>query len=232
MTTLLVRTHWHHPEWVALAVAGAGWSVLLVVTAEGSAARLAPAMAAAMMAPLVLDQVRQAAQSSLWRRRYRAVVGFLVGYLAVWTAAGAVTAIAAAALVTQVGASSAASAAFVVAAVAPLAPARRRRVRGCAATVPLAVHGWAADRDCLRWGVATGSRCVATCWALMAAVMVQHLVAVMVAATALSVLERRRPDLDPRVVALAVAVLGCVSVALGSVEVGGFLLPAVGHPGH
>ena len=48
-------------------------------------------MTAAMMTPLVLGQAHDLAVASLWRRRYRAVIGYLVGYLLAWTVLGAVT---------------------------------------------------------------------------------------------------------------------------------------------
>jgi hypothetical protein len=65
----------------------------------------------------------------------------------------------------------------------------------------------------------------------MAAVMVQHAVAA--TATLLAVLERRRPDLDPRAVVLAVAVVGCASVALGLADAGGVPVSGTtGHAGH
>ena len=119
-------------------------------------------MSAAMMAPLVVAPAHQLAVSSLWRRRYRAVAGYLAGYLGGWTLVGALMMTGlhvvrswagALPLVTVTGA-----AAVVVAATED----HRRRLRRCVATRPLALAGWArtatvSTRVC-GWPVAASRR--------------------------------------------------------------------------
>jgi predicted metal-binding membrane protein len=106
---------------------------------------------------------------------------------------------------------------FAAAACAPLLPGRRRRLRQCALTIPLAPRGWPADRDCLRFGLLSARRCVATCWPLMLAVVVDHSLVVMVGATAVVLAERRARQDSPHgaaLAAVAVASLGVVALLL------------------
>ncbi|MGH1562833.1 DUF2182 domain-containing protein [Mumia sp. DW29H23] len=235
MTTFVVRTHWYHPEWCAVALAAGAWASLVVIAlAEpgrllGSpevhpplhAASHSAVMAAAMMVPFVLPQVAHVAQHSLWSRRYRAALGYLAGFLAVWTVVATASLVAGGLLVTSLGWRPAIVAGFAVAVAAYVSPARRRLVRQCAMTMPLAPRGWRADRDCVRYGVATGRRCVATCWVLMTAVMIGHGLIVMAAATVFGVLERRRGgDVRRLEGGLVVAGLGLLALAL-SYGVGG-----------
>ncbi|WP_370619475.1 DUF2182 domain-containing protein [Mumia qirimensis] len=239
--TFVVRTHWYHPEWCAVVISAAAWAGLLVVAA-GEPGRLlgsaevhpplhagahAAVMAAAMMVPFVLPQVAHVAQSSFWSRRYRAALGYLVGYLVVWTLVATASIVLGGLLVSAIGWRPAIVAGFAVAVSAYLLPARRRLVRQCAMTVPLAPRGWKADRDCVLYGVATARRCVATCWVVMTAVMIGHGLIAMAAATVLGVVERRRGGTVPRVEgALVVVGLGLLSFAL-SYGVGGSSSPGV-----
>ncbi|MBW9211609.1 DUF2182 domain-containing protein [Mumia sp. zg.B53] len=233
--TFVVRTHWYHPEWCAVALAASAW-VVLTWLALADPVRFfgspevhpplhafghAAVMVTAMMVPFVLPQVAFVAQSSLWSRRYRAAAGYLVGYLAVWTAVATASVVLGGLLVTFVGWRPAIVVGFAVAAAAYAAPSRRRLLRQCAMTMPLAVSGWRADRDCVRYGVATARRCVATCCVLMTAVMIGHGLVVMAAATVLGVLERRRGRNVARGDGtLVVVALGLLTLAL-SYGVGG-----------
>ncbi len=47
-------------------------------------------MVVAMMFPLVIGSVRTVAARSLWRRRHRAIAGFLTGYAGAWFLVGLV----------------------------------------------------------------------------------------------------------------------------------------------
>ncbi len=236
-TVPLVRVHWHHPEWVAVAVATVGWlglaalatgepSALWVGTHRAGAGLLAHAalMAAAMMAPLVTDQVHHLAVSSLWSRRYRAVVGYLTGYLAVWSVVGAVIMTGLHAVRPWVGALPLVAVTGAVAVVVAGTEGHLRRLRRCGAGRPLALAGWRADRDCVVAGVQMAGRCVATTWAVMLAVMAQGGLLVLAAATVLLVLERRGVVPERRLVpwTLAVAAAAVVLSAVG---------PTVGHAG-
>jgi hypothetical protein len=230
MTSLAVRTHWHHPEWVGVAVAGLGWLGLAGAAAvepglllglhehhtPAQALQHSAVMAAAMMTPLVLDQVQHVAVSSLWRRRYRAVAGFLVGYLGVWTLAGAALMLAGVALTAAVGRVPALAGAFVLAVAVTRSPSHARLLRQCWATRPLALSGWRADRDCARYGASAAYPCLAVTAPLMFAVVLDHGLLAMAGATAITVAERRRPPREAGRLAPWVAALGvlCLVTAL------------------
>ena len=181
-----------------------GWAALVAPPASGPTlvvpgthhlgpGVLGPAtvMAAAMMAPLVLTPAHELAVSSLWHRRYQAVMVYLVGYLAGWTLMGAVMMTGLHLLRGSVGALPLVTVTGVAAVGIAATEAHRRRLRRCGATRPLALAGWRADRDCLDEGVQMAGRCVATTWALMLAVMAQGGLFAIAAGTVLMVAERR-----------------------------------------
>jgi predicted metal-binding membrane protein len=127
-------------------------------------------MVVAMMVPLVSGSIRDTAARSLWARRHRAVVGFLAGYLAIWSLAGlAISAAVAGVRWLNWNPAVPVVAAFCIAAIWQLTPAKSRAIRTCHRTMPLAPLGWPADRDSLRFGWLIGVACVGSCWALMAA---------------------------------------------------------------
>jgi len=224
---LVLRIHWHTPGWVAAVVAAGGWLALLVALAHdpthlvGLDAPHRPAdalthsavMSAAMMAPLVVPHATWVASFSLWRRRYRAVAVFLVGFLGVWTALSAVVLAVGPRASSAFGWRPTLLVAFAVATAWSAVPYRRRMLQRCGLTVPLAPHGWRADADCLRYGVAIARPCVLTCGPLMAAVMLDHGIVVMALAAALSVAERRALVRWDWSIA-AVAALGVLAVSL------------------
>lgn len=141
-------------------------------------------MVAAMMLPLVFDHLQYAATRSLWRRRQRAMLGFLCGYVAVWMLAG-IAAMAAASVLT-------ATVAVAIAFLWQLTPWKRRALVACHRTMPLAPEGWRADGDCLRCGWSIGSACVVTCGAMMlACVAIGHSLPAMVVVTMIAAVERR-----------------------------------------
>ena len=227
-TTPLVRLHWHHPEWPAVAVTALGWVALLgeaaaepalLVRAEhhhaalGSVLGHSLAMTAAMMTPLVLRHAHDLAVASLWRRRYRAVVEYLGGYLLTWTALGAVTMIGIYLVSARTGAGWLIVVTCMVAVVVVGSDAHLRRLRRCHAGRPLVLTGWRADRDCLVDGVRMAGRCVATTWAVMLAVMAQGGLLVLAAGTVYVVAERRGLLRD-RTLVRWTAALGAVAVLL------------------
>src|SRR5262249_55403707 len=88
-----------YPEFWMLMVSGAAWLTLVTIAAKhthyaGMAAdwRHWMLMVIAMMLPLQIEAVRLTAERSLWPRRHRGILGFLVGYLSVWAVAGALLA--------------------------------------------------------------------------------------------------------------------------------------------
>lgn len=249
MTTVapLVRVHWHHPEWVAVAVATGGWLVLLAAVAGEPSALVrgthhadigvlgqAAVMAGAVMAPLVVAQSHDLAVSSLWPRRYRAVMGYLAGYLAVWTVVSALMMTGIHVVVPRVGALPLVAVTGALAVGVAASEEHRRRLRRCGATRPLALAGWRADRDCVDAGVRMAGRCLATTWALMLAMMAQGGLLVLVAGTLLMLAERRGLVPERRLVrwtlALAVAAVLFTAGGLWSESVTG--LPVDSHAGH
>ena len=208
MTTLR-RVAWRHPHWWALGLSGAAWAWLAAAAMRagghvhgGDLARAAAgwtAMVLAMMLPLIVPHLRFAAQRSLWRRRHRAVGGVLVGYVAVWLAAGALALVAWRAIgaVVPAAVASGSGAAWLLvsgAAVWHALPRRQQALAACHHERPLAPRGWQADRDCLRYGGEVGVRCVAACGGLMlACAATGHGLAPMLLATGIAVVERRSP---------------------------------------
>lgn len=127
-------------------------------------------MVLAMMLPVIVPSLRTVAFRSLWRRRHRAVAGFLAGYLAAWGLAGlAVCVLLAAAPVPREWQAGAVAAAFVLAAGWQWTRLKRRALVACHRTMPLAPSGPRADRDCVAFGWRIGGSCCLGCWALMVA---------------------------------------------------------------
>lgn len=137
----------HGPSTASLAAFGAGWAVMLI----------------AMMAPLLVAPVRHIRSRSLARRRGRSVAWFLTGYGAVWGVAGAVPA--------AVALSPVRPATVVVVAAGVLlwqvSPAKQLCLNRLHAHPPLSAFGAAADRDALRFGIAHGGWCAASCGPVM-----------------------------------------------------------------
>ena len=234
----LQRLRWRYPEWWAMALSVVAWIPLVAgfgaghATADqiagghhhaGHAIANAPAawpmaatawlvMVVAMMFPLLGDALRTTAARSLWPRRERAIALFLAGYVTPWLIAGA-GALALARMLDG-AAPVVATAAFVAAALWQLTAAKKRALLSCHRTMPLAPHGWRADRDCLRYGWTIGRQCVVSCGAMMVACLLasHHLVA-MAGVTAVGVVERRAPRLTPRVTAASLLVFGLLLLA-------------------
>ena len=120
-----------------------------------------------MMVPLVIPHVRFVAQSSLWRRRDASVGWFLVGYLGLWVVAQVTLEVGWLWTTARLGATAAAGSAVAIAALWEVASAQRGRRRRCHRLDPLAPRGWRANVACARFGVVTGVRCFAVCWAAM-----------------------------------------------------------------
>ena len=167
------RVVWRHPEWWALALCAVAWAAMFRPHAQHGA-RLTNwiVMTVAMMLPLVIGPARFVAERSLWRRRHRAIAGFLIGYLAMWVFVGIAVSFLEPGPVP-------AAVAFAVAGVWQLTRTKRVAMAACHRAMPLAPHGWRADRDCIGYGLMVGTYCVVSCWALMlaCALMGHHLVA-------------------------------------------------------
>jgi predicted metal-binding membrane protein len=223
----LRRIGWRHPEWWVALVAAAAWTFMVdaslrhathahAVSSASHGIIATAVMVAAMMLPLVLANVRHVALSSLWRRRHRAMAAFLVGYLCCWAVAQTVIQGTLGFLTPLLGWTSVAGLATVTAVLWGVSPGRKRRLRRCGLTVPLAPRGWRADTDCTRYGVITGLSCVTTCWALMAAVAAfSHSVLVMGVVLGVQVSDRYQRRPSPDLAALAVLGVCLLSLAAG-----------------
>jgi hypothetical protein len=126
-------------------------------------------MVAAMMLPLQIEKIRLIAERSLWSRRHRAALGYVVGYLGVWAVLGVPLSWAftrfhvAHRIDWRLGA----AIGFLATAVWLLSPLKRVAASMCHRTVPLSDTGWEADRDCLFYGWIAGCSCAWNCWPLM-----------------------------------------------------------------
>ncbi len=209
---------WAHPTWWCVALSLGAWALVL---ARGAHARSLAGellhwalMIVAMMVPLTLRSLANAASRSLWSRRHRAMALFLVGYLAPWMVAAAPVELLRALLGARGEASAAAAVAFGVAAAWLLVPLRDSALGACHRTIPLAPTGWRADRDCLRYGATIGIPCVVTCLPLMAAcAFAGHATFAMVGAAAIAALERLSFRTPRRAVLVATLALAAVYAA-------------------
>lgn len=154
--------------------------------------------AAAMMAPLPMVQVHELAVSSLWPRRYRAVIGYLLGYLVTWTLAGALMMTGLNLVQSWVGGLPLVAVCGAASVVVAMTEDDRRRLRRCGVARPLALTGWPADRDCVEDGFRMAGRCVAITWAMMLTVMAQGGLFATAAGMAYLVAERRGLIADRR----------------------------------
>lgn len=154
-------------------------------------------MLLAMMPPLLTGPVMHIWVRSLARRRPWTIAVFATGYAATWMAAGAVLLAAALALRVLAGTDAlpALGLSLAVAAIWQVSPAKRAALDRCHRLPRLSAFGYAADRDCLRYGLTNGLWCVGTCWATMLVVLVaaELHTPLMAAASAIITVERLRP---------------------------------------
>ncbi len=132
----------------------------------------AAAAMAAMMLPLAVATIRRVAFSNFRDRTDRSVAMFLIGYLAVWTATAAAITAGVSATDSAIGSPAIGALALTAAALWQRTDLKRRVLRRCDPPVALSSRGTQADREHARLGLATGTRCVLNCWALMAVVAV------------------------------------------------------------
>jgi hypothetical protein len=174
-------------------------------------------MAIAMMLPGAVGSVRVVAARSLWRRRGRAMAEWVVAYIGIWVAAGAVILgirqLAIALGVLKVGTLPLAVG-LLVAAGWQLTPVKRRALNGCHRTCPMVPSGLRADRDCLLYGTMIGRECVVSCGPMMAAMTLgdQRQLLLMPVMTAVLLMERFRHRMPRRSTAVALSLLAVVAV--------------------
>ncbi|MGN6276705.1 MAG: DUF2182 domain-containing protein, partial [Solirubrobacterales bacterium] len=123
-------------------------------------------MAAAMMVPPAMPAIWHVADSSFYWRRRRAVLEFVVAFVAVW-AAYSVIVLGALGSGGVPSSPFAAAGALALAALWQLTPAKRRALQACHRSKPLPPKGWRATLGTANFGLHNGTACLASCWAMM-----------------------------------------------------------------
>lgn len=208
-----VPLSWRHPEWWSIALSLGAWLWMLRgahhVHSFGGAMAHWLAMTLAMMVPMALVPIRTTAARSLWRRRHRAMAAFLAGYVGLWMLFGAI-----ASRLTMTN-RTASAIAFAVAGTWQLTRAKRIALAACHRTAPIAPYGWRADRDCIRYGLMIGVRCIASCWALMLACAFSgHALAAIAIGTAVGVFERYTYKPDQRLLAASLFAAAAITLVM------------------
>lgn len=130
----------------------AGWAVMLV----------------AMMAPTLITAIHHVRERSFKRRRARSVMFFVLGYAAIWMAAGGALIVAVLTLNLLAPRSYLpALGVGVIAFIWQCSPVKQRCLNRGHNHSELAAFGIAADLSALRFGITHGIWCVGSCWALM-----------------------------------------------------------------
>ena len=144
--------------------------------AFGAPARLASdcaLMVSAMMPPLIIASLRHVRDRSFTRRRARATLLFLLGYVLVWMTAGFVLQVMAFAARWAVPARLLCFCVVVATAILwQVSPAKQWCLNRCHRRPHLAAFDLAADRDAFAFGLTNGASCVGSCWALMLTLIV------------------------------------------------------------
>ena len=125
-------------------------------------------MVVAMMLPLAIAPLWHVRERSFARRRGRATVLFVAGFIAAWMAAGVV--LQALALLARWMVPMPPACLGLVVAVALLwqvCPAKQWCLNRCHQRTQLEAFGMAADLDAFRFGARNGAACAGACWALM-----------------------------------------------------------------
>ncbi|MEP7339059.1 MAG: DUF2182 domain-containing protein [Acidobacteriota bacterium] len=137
----------------------AGWAVMLI----------------AMMSPTLIAPIHHIRERSFKRRRARSVTLFIVGYAAIWMAAGIVL-IAVMLMLNLLAPQSYLPAVGVgiIAFVWQCSPVKQRCLNRGHNHSEVAAFGIAADLDALRFGITHGVWCVGSCWVLMLLPMMLH----------------------------------------------------------
>ncbi len=174
-------------------------------------------MAMAMMVPPAMPMIQYVGLNSLYWRRRRAVLEFVVVFLAVWVAYSVVVLGA----IGSLGAAAsplAAAAALALAALWQLTPAKHRALQACHRTRPLPPKGWRATAGVADFGLHNGVACLASCWALMLTTAFIGLpkLAWMAALTGLITAERLslKPRRDSRRIGIALGAAALAAAAL------------------
>lgn len=166
-------------------------------TAPGPAMLMWTMMVVAMMLPATLPAVAYVGSRTLrWRRR-RAMVTFVAAYLLVWLGAGLMLLVVSQAWA-RVREDVLLCLALLVATAWQLTTDKRRALRDCHRSFPLAPRGWDATRSELRFGLRNGYACVRSCWAMMVVMAVATSATVFWMATLTALVSAEKLSRRPR----------------------------------
>ena len=175
-------------------------------------------MIVAMMFPLLVPMVRHVAGHSFSARRQRSVGLFVAGYAMVWLAAAAASSVALVAARATLQTLQAPWAGLICCGIAALwqvSAAKIRAVNRCHGTVALRPWADGADRDAIGFGILHGTRCVRACLPVMVLPLVGgYGLAAMAAIAAILLAERARDKPQYRLSAVALLLLGLVSLPI------------------
>ena len=125
-------------------------------------------MAAAMMIPAGMPAIHHVAGKSLYWRRRRAALEFLVVFVALWALFSAVV-LGTLTAWRPFDSPYAPVAALALAAIWQLTPHKRAAQRACHRSRPLPPRGWRASAAVAEFALHNGGACLASCWAMMLA---------------------------------------------------------------
>lgn len=176
-------------------------------------------MAVAMMVPTAMPAVQHTALNSLYWRRRRAALEFLVVFLGLWTSFS-VLALGPLLSLEATGSAFALPIALAAAALWQLTPLKLRALRACHRSRPLPPRGWRASAGVADFALHNGAACLASCWAMMVAAAVSGpgrllWMGAIAAAIAVEKLAEKPRSSSRRLAALlAAAALGTAAAAL------------------
>ncbi|PUB78738.1 MAG: hypothetical protein DBO99_06085 [gamma proteobacterium symbiont of Ctena orbiculata] len=158
-------------------------------------------MLIAMMTPILANPLCHLWNSSMARRRRRAIALFLFTYLSVWLLAGLFLVAGTVVLngLDRVMGWPTGLIALALALTWQASPIKQFCLNRCHWLPRLSPLGWAADRDCLRFGLTNACWCASTCWTLMMVPLSAgnaHVPA-MILVSAVMIVDRLRPARRP-----------------------------------
>lgn len=154
-------------------------------------------MLIAMMSLVLVPPFRHIWYRSMKKRRARAIACFLFSYCGIWLLFAPLLVFSGILIQVATELLNTPSWLFAVSVLVfwQTTPWKQHFLNLCHWTPRLSAFGWAADRDCLRYGARDACLCIGTCWALMLlpiAVHAHHL-PLMALASAVMVVERLKP---------------------------------------
>jgi len=147
-------------------------NLVLMLVSPAQLASASALMTAAMMLPLIITPLRHVRDRSFARRRARATILFVAGYVMVWMIAGVVLQLVAFAARWAAPAPLLCFGLAVATAILwQVSPTKQWCLNRCHHRPDLAAFGTAADRDAFDFGLTNGASCASSCWSLMLATL-------------------------------------------------------------